>query len=65
MTQKKWQSPVVWGTIVALVALLMGNYGLWAVIGMDEGTFRGVCELVIAIFIGFGIFNNPDDPNNF
>lgn len=65
MTQNRWRSKVVWVTVATLVALLMTNYGLWQYIGMEEGVFTQVVELVLAIASAVGILNNPEVADKF
>ena len=61
MNQKKWQSKPLWVAVGALIMLLMGNYGLYALIGMDAETFKAMFELILSIAVLYGIINNPND----
>ena len=64
MTQNRWKSKVVWTTIIALVILLGGNYGLWDAIGMTSDTFQDAAELILSVLVAVGIINNPTDSEN-
>lgn len=65
MAQNRWKSKVVWTTIVALVILLGGNYGLWDMIGMTGETFQTAADLAIAVLVAVGILNNPTSKDAF
>ena len=65
MTQSRWTSKVVWTTIIALVVLLGGNYGLWDLIGMTSETFQTAANLVLTVLVAVGIINNPSDAEKF
>jgi uncharacterized membrane protein len=65
MTQNRWQSKIVWATIVALIILVGGNYGLWDAIGMTSDVFQKVADLVITVLVAVGILNNPSDAEKF
>jgi uncharacterized membrane protein len=65
MTQNRWRSKVVWTTVIALIILLGGNYGLWDAIGMTSDTFQTAANLVLTILVAVGIINNPTDSENF
>jgi len=65
MTQNRWKSKIVWTTLIALIVLLGGNYGLWNAIGMTSETFQAAANLVLSILIALGIVNNPTDSENY
>ena len=65
MTQNRWKSKIVWTTLIALIVLLGGNYGLWNAIGMTSETFQTAANLVLSILITLGIINNPTDSENY
>lgn len=64
MIQNRLQSKVVWTTIIALVVLIGGNYGLWDAIGMTSETFQSAADLILSVLIAVGILNNPTDSIN-
>lgn len=65
MTQSRWKSSVVWTTIVSLIVILIGNYGLWEYIGMDSEVFQKVANLILSILVMVGILNNPTNKEGF
>lgn len=64
MEQNRWKSKVVWASIAAIVALLMTNYGLWQFIGMEEGVFTQLVEMILSVLVLVGVLNNPTDNQN-
>lgn len=61
MNQNRWKSPVVWTSIIAIVVLIGGNYGIWSLIGMEETLFTDIANLIISVLVMVGILNNPTD----
>lgn len=51
----------LWISIISLILLLMGNYGLFKLIGMEEPVFKNALDLVLSILITLGIVSNPQD----
>ena len=64
MTQERLRSKVLWVGVIALVMLIMGNYGLYDAIGMTSDTFKAMADLVLGILITMGVINNPKDGEN-
>lgn len=65
MTQSRWKSKIVWTTILSLIVLVGGNYGLWDAIGMTSETFQQAANLVLTVLVTVGILNNPSDAEKF
>ena len=63
--QKRFDSTVAWASIVSLIFFVFKNYGLFSFVGLTPDTFREVSDLLLAILIAFGIFNNPTDADGF
>lgn len=61
MEQNRFRSPVVWGSIVALVVSILLQLGI---IG-DGSTITQVCATIIELLTVIGILNNPRDKENF
>lgn len=65
MKQNRFQSKVFWIGVASIIFLLMGNYGLYDLIGMPEGTFKTIVEtglnLVFSAGAVIGVGNNPTD----
>jgi uncharacterized membrane protein len=65
MTQSRWKSKVLWTTLIALIVLVGGNYGLWDAIGMTSETFQAAADLILAAAITLGLINNPSDAEKY
>lgn len=61
MEQNRFRSPVVWGSIVALVVSLLLQLG---VIG-DGSMITEVCATIIELLTIIGILNNPTNKTGF
>ena len=61
MTQERLRSKVLWVGVIALVMLVLGNYGLYDAIGMTSDTFKAMADLILGILITAGVVNNPTD----
>lgn len=61
MEQNRFRSPMVWLSVVALLALILNNYGLWESFGLNEAFLNDVANAVIGILVMLGILNNPTD----
>ena len=57
--QNRLTSPVLWGTFIAFIVLIGGNYGLWDYIGMTSETFQQAANMVLAMAVTLGLINNP------
>lgn len=65
MKQNRWNSKIVWMSITAVVVLLMNNYGLWTLIGMEETVFTELVNIVLGILVMVGVLNNPTEKQEF
>ena len=63
--QPRMRSWAVWLSIIGAVWTILSALGLPAKWGIEEGTFKTIVDAVGAILIGFGILNNPTDPEHF
>ena len=61
MEQNRFRSPVVWGSIVALVVSILLQHG---VIG-DGTKITEVSATIIELLCVIGILNNPTDKKHF
>ena len=64
-TQPRWKSWAVWLSIIGAVWTILTALGLPQKWGIEEGTFKTIVDAIGVILIGFGILNNPTDPDNF
>lgn len=63
--QPRWKSWAVWLSVIGALWTIASALGLPAKWGIEEGTFKTIVDAVGTILIGFGILNNPTDPENF
>lgn len=63
--QPRWRSWAVWLSVIGAVWTILNAFGLPQKWGIEEGTFKTVVDAVGVILMGFGILNNPTDPDNF
>jgi uncharacterized membrane protein len=64
MTQSRWKSKYLWAAIIALVAFVLGNWGLYNAIGLTDESFKQFADLIFMVLVGLGIYNNPTDAEN-
>lgn len=65
MTQNRMKSKAAWVAIFALLGFVLGNWGLFDMIGLTDETWAKLVELILAALAAFGVFNNPTDKENF
>ena len=63
--QPRWKSWAVWVSVIGAMWTIASALGLPEKWGIQEGTFRTIVDAVGVILTGFGILNNPTDPDNF
>ena len=63
--QPRLKSWAVWLSIIGAIWTILSALGLPAKWGIEESTVKTIVDAVGAILIGFGILNNPTDPENF
>ena len=63
--QPRWKSWAVWLSTLGALWTIASAFGLPDKWGISEGTFRSVVDAIGVILIGFGILNNPTDPDRF
>ena len=64
MKQSRLNSKVFWTSCVALIAFVLGQWGLYDAIGMTSESFQGLANAIFAVLTAVGIFNNPNDAEN-
>ena len=62
--QNRWKSKVLWVTITSAIIALIGNLGLYDVIGIEKTAIESVVNVILTILVSFGILNNPTDSEN-
>lgn len=63
--QERFKSKAMWASILGMLVLLIGNLGLYDVIGIDENALKNIIDIILSILVTFGILNNPTDSENF
>lgn len=63
--QNRFKSKVAWIAIFALIGFLLGNYGLYNAIGLTEASYKALVDLIFAVLVALGVFNNPTDAEAF
>jgi len=63
--QPRFRSWALWLSVIGAIWTILSALGLPEKWGIQEGTFRTIVDAVGVILIGFGICNNPTDPENF
>jgi len=61
MEQSRWKSPVLWGTTVANLAVIVGILAP----AFDVQPYVKIIGIVIVMLTQFGIFNSPTTKKGF
>ena len=59
--QNRWESKVLWASVIAQVVVLGQLTGLFAAIGVDAGWVQDVLTAILQMAVIIGIINNPTD----
>jgi uncharacterized membrane protein len=62
-TQNRFKSWALWVSVAGAVWTILSAFGLTEQIGITESTFKTVLDAIGVILIGFGIVNNPTNPD--
>ena len=65
MEQNRWKSKTAWVSLFALLGFLLGNWGLFDLIGLTDQGWQTFVELLLASLMAFGVFNNPTAQDRF
>lgn len=63
--QNRFRSKAAWVAVAAIIGFVLGNWGLFEVIGLTDETWKTLVDLILAALAAFGVFNNPTDAQNF
>ena len=63
ITQNRFKSWALWVSVAGAVWTILSAFGLTEQLGIEETTFKTVLDAVGVILIGFGIVNNPTNPD--
>lgn len=61
--QNRFKSWALWVSVAGAIWTILTAFGLTEQIGISEGTFKTVLDAIGVILIGFGIVNNPTNPD--
>ena len=61
--QNRFKSWALWVAVAGALWTILAAFGLTEKIGITEGTFKTVLDAVGVILLGFGIVNNPTNPD--
>jgi uncharacterized membrane protein len=62
--QNRFKSWALWVSVAGALWTILSAFGLTEKIGITESLFKTVLDAVGVILIGFGIVNNPTDPEH-
>jgi len=63
--QNRLKSPVLWAGIASIFFILAGNYGLYNLIHIPEGSIRTIVDILFGIFGMGAVANNPTNLKGF
>lgn len=61
--QSRFKSPVLWGSLLTLLLMLLGEWGLYETIGIKQEVIQHTIDFILVCLSGFGIINNPNAKN--
>ena len=62
--QNRFKSWALWVSVAGALWTILSAFGLTEKIGITESLFKTVLDAIGVILIGFGIVNNPTDPEH-
>lgn len=63
-SQSRWRSKYLWISVAAVIAFILGNWGLYEKVGLNNESFQNLVNLVLSALAAAGIINNPTDKKN-
>lgn len=63
--QNRFKSKAAWTAVFAIIGFILGNWGLFDVIGLTSESWEKFVELILGALMAFGVFNNPTDAEKF
>lgn len=61
----RFKSPVVWLSFITELVVILGLWGVYEKIGVDQKVVAATLTFIIVSLGSFGILNNPKDKSNF
>lgn len=65
INQPRYRSKAAWAALLALVGLVLGTFGLYEKLGIDDSQFQSIVDMLLTALVAFGILNNPTSKNSF
>lgn len=63
-TQPKWKSKYFWAALGSLVLLILGNWGLFEVVGLTSDAAKAIIDAALVAATALGVFNDSSDATN-
>lgn len=63
--QNRFKSKVLWVTLTSALLLLLGEWGLYEVIGIKQELIQKTIDFILLCLTSFGIINSPTNKNSF
>lgn len=61
MKQNRFRSKVLWITLSGALLMLLGNWGVYDKIGIEQDLIKQSIDFLLLILVSFGIINSPDN----
>lgn len=61
--QNRLKSRVLWGALASALLLLLGEWGLYEIIGIKQEALQHTIDFILLCLTAFGIINSPDNKN--
>ena len=61
----RFRSPIAWGTLISLLILVSQVFGIHEKLGIEQNELVSILNAILAVFIAFGILNNPTNKEGF
>lgn len=65
MDQNRLKSPIVWTSFFTGLLAILGEWGLYDKVGMDQEVLQHTITFLLCSFSMFGILNNPTNKEGF
>lgn len=63
--QSRFRSKAAWASLLALLGLLLGTFGVYEILGISGTKYEKISEMLLSTMVAFGILNNPTNKNSF
>ena len=65
MTQNRLKSPILWTSCAFGLIAILGQWGLYDKVGLDEEVLQNTITFLMSCFVMFGLLNNPTNKDGF